>query len=49
MSTTPVQDMRTIARGRYVADLRDGRRQRAVTIPDRRKAAAKRACRKGQW
>jgi hypothetical protein len=29
-------DMRAIAHARYVADLRDGRRQRATTIPAKR-------------
>lgn len=39
------QDLRTMAHAAYVADLRDGRRQRAVTFTDRRKQASKRACR----
>lgn len=39
------QDMRAMARNAYLADLRDGRRQRASTFSDRRKQASKRACR----
>lgn len=44
-ATQAAADLRTIAHARYVADLRDGRRQRAVTFTDRKKQAAKRACR----
>lgn len=38
-------DLRVIARNNYVADLRDGRRQRATTFTDRKKQARKNACR----
>ncbi len=42
---TAAQAMRTMAHHRYVADLREGRVQRATTFTDRKKAASKRACR----
>lgn len=35
-----VAGMRAVAHARYVADLRDGRRQRAVTIPARKGAGS---------
>ncbi len=42
MSTarTASEGMRAVAHARYVADLRDGRRQRAATIPARRGAGS---------
>ena len=38
-------EMRHRARADYVAALRDGKRQRAVTFTDRRKEASRKACR----
>lgn len=38
-------DMATIRRAQLLADLRDGRSQRAVRFTDRRKEADRRACR----
>ena len=42
-------DMKIVRRARLVHELRDGRRQRAATFTDRKKEAARRACRKGAW
>lgn len=37
--------LRGIRRERELQHMREGRRQRATTIPDKRKAASKNACR----
>ena len=41
--------IRTQAHEQYVDALRDGRRQRASTYPDRRKVANKKACRRSAY
>lgn len=42
---TPDKEMRRASREADLADLRDGRRNRASTFVDRRKEASRRACR----
>ena len=34
---------------RKVADMQEGRRQRAVTFTNRKKEVSRKACRKGNW
>ena len=41
--------MRRESYERKVADMREGRRQRAVTFTNRKKEASRNACRKGNW
>lgn len=43
--TEAVKAMRRANRARIVADLREGRVQRAATYADRKKVASKKACR----
>jgi hypothetical protein len=41
--------MRRIAYESKVANMQEGRRQRAVTFTNRKKEASRKACRKGNW